>query len=125
MNRVFARWAPSRSALALTLAPMLCGGAKRRATDSGSPIFKATEQCDLTSVERELKSGDRMCLTDEEAAQVEDMRRSIEDSAAPTIQAEDSGSAKDCGYGFSGTIAATTTSGSMRTDPHDGKPRSR
>jgi hypothetical protein len=59
----------------------------------------------LTSVERDAKLGERMHLTDEEAAQVEGYAaKHREDGAAPTdpkLKIQDL--PKDCGYGFSGT----------------------
>ncbi|HVF15316.1 MAG TPA: hypothetical protein VNA21_00335, partial [Steroidobacteraceae bacterium] len=59
----------------------------------------------LTSVERDVKFGDRMNLTDEEAAQIEGYAANHrETGAAPTdpkLKVQDL--PKDCGYGFSGT----------------------
>jgi hypothetical protein len=59
----------------------------------------------LTSVERDAKFGDRMNLTDEEAAQIEGYAANHrETGAAPTdpkLKVQDL--PKDCGYGFSGT----------------------
>jgi len=59
----------------------------------------------LTAVERDPKFGDRMYLTDDEAAQIEGYAEKHREEGAkptdPSLKIQDL--PKDCGYGFSGT----------------------